>query len=284
MKQKTNTAWLIGGLFLFSIGMTAGFLWDLPLDIAVHNATWLPAILMESFGFYLQYLPPIFLFFCFAKTKTVPLWARILLGVIATLGGAALIVYSGTRLFKRETPAAGLILIVFALLFALCCFVLIRALRQTAFLQKATFICAWGTVYLLVSTLVINVLKLIWNRTRFDDMLALGDFSHFTAWIHPFGMGGSSFPSGHVAAACSIFILILCCDVFPFFAKHRTMFWSISWAYIAWMALCRIVIGRHYLSDTVMAAFVMTVLFFAMTRNVIYRNSLNTLRNQTQVQ
>ncbi|MEG1548838.1 MAG: phosphatase PAP2 family protein [Ruthenibacterium sp.] len=283
MKQQTNRNFLILGFFLFCIGMTAAAFWDLPLDAALHHGTWLPAVLMECFGFYPMYLPPIFLFFCLAKTKTVPKWARFLFAVLAVCGGAALIVYAGNGLVKRAVPHFGAILCGFSLVFALCCALFIFALRDGVFLQKIKFVCAWGCVYLLLDGVFINVLKLIWNRTRFDDMLALGDFTAFTAWYRPFGAGGTSFPSGHVAAACSIFVLVLCCDVFAAFAERRLLVWSGCWAYIAWMALCRIIIGRHYLSDTLMAAFVMIILFFAMTQNRFYRSALARLhQNQTE--
>lgn len=283
-EQKTNRALLIFGFCLFCLGMAAAALWDLPLNTAVYHGTWLPAVLMECFGFYPLYLPPIFLCFCFAKTKSVPRFARFLLALVGVLGGGALIVYSGIGLVQRDVLYAAALTNGFAFFFALCCAALILALRNAIFRLKMIFICTWGTVYLLCNTVVINGMKLIWNRTRFDDMISTGDFSSFTAWYHPFGAGGTSFPSGHVAAACSIFILLLCCDVFYYFLQHRGLVGSICWVYIIWMALCRIVIGRHYLSDTLMAAFVMTLLFYAMTHNRFYCDSLTRLRQKTQME
>ena len=40
--------------------------------------------------------------------------------------------------------------------------------------------------------------------------------------MQPFGNGGSSFPSGHTAAACSVFILTLACDVCLKWNRRRT--------------------------------------------------------------
>lgn len=69
--------------------------------------------------------------------------------------------------------------------------------------KKLEFVCLWGTVYLLAGLAAINIIKAVWQRTRFDDMLTAagggfeGAFAQFTSWMQPFGNGGSSFPSGH---------------------------------------------------------------------------------------
>ena len=98
-----------------------------------------------------------------------------------------------------------------------------------------------------------------------------GAFAQFTSWMQPFGNGGSSFPSGHTAAACSVFILTLACDVCLKWNRRRTLVWALCWAYVAFMALCRLVIGRHYLSDTLAAAFVMLLLYLGMRKTKWYR-------------
>ena len=105
-------------------------------------------------------------------------------------------------------------------------------------------------------------------------MLAAGDFSRFTSWLQPFGQGGSSFPSGHTASACGIFMLLIVCDVSARFARRRGLVWAVCWAYVAGMALSRMAMGRHFLSDTVMAAGVMAALFLALTHTGAYRKSL----------
>ena len=103
------------------------------------------------------------------------------------------------------------------------------------------------------------------------DQPEVGAFAQFTSWMQPFGNGGSSFPSGHTAAACSVFILTLACDVCLKWNRRRTLVWALCWAYVAFMALCRLVIGRHYLSDTLAAAFVMLLLYLGMRKTKWYR-------------
>ena len=144
--------------------------------------------------------------------------------------------------------------------------------------KKLQSVCPFrGTVHLLAGLAATNIIKAVWQRTRFDDMLTAagggfeGAFAQFTSWMQPFGNGGSSFPSGHTAAACSVFILTLACDVCLKWNRRRTLVWALCWAYVAFMALCRLVIGRHYLSDTLAAAFVMLLLYLGMRKTKWYR-------------
>ena len=51
--------------------------------------------------------------------------------------------------------------------------------------KKLEFVCLWGTVYLLAGLAAINIIKAVWQRTRFDDMLtaAGGGFEGDTYFI-----------------------------------------------------------------------------------------------------
>lgn len=141
-------------------------------------------------------------------------------------------------------------------------------------LGRARFVCFWGTVYFAAELIAINLLKLVWARTRFDDMLAAGDFSRFTSWLQPLGRAAPAFRPATRPPACGIFMLLIVCDVSARFARRRGLVWVVCWAYVAGMALSRMVMGRHFLSDTVMAAGVMAVLFLALTHTGAYRKSL----------
>ena len=69
-------------------------------------------------------------------------------------------------------------------------------------------------------------------------------------------------------------MLLIVCDVSARFARRRGLVWAVCWAYVAGMALSRMAMGRHFLSDTVMAAGVMAALFLALTHTGAYRKSL----------
>ena len=233
------------------------------------------AILMEAFGYYPLYLPAAGLALCSMADKRLALLWRALGGAAALAGCAALALHSFTGLCRRSVPMPALFTCAVWLVLAVGGALALRCAGSSAArLGRARFVCFWGTVYFAAELIAINLLKLVWARTRFDDMLAAGDFSHFTSWLQPFGQGGSSFPSGHTASACGIFMLLIVCDVSARFARRRGLVWAVCWAYVAGMALSRMAMGRHFLSDTVMAAGVMAALFLALTHTGAYRKSL----------
>ena len=273
----TRAHWL--GLILFAVGMAAGALWDLPLNHALYSPSFLPAILMETFGYYPLYLPTVGLVLCAAADKRLSPALRALCAALAVAGCVGLAIYSYLGLMERDAPLPAVFTCIAWLLLTACAIPGLRyAMASAARLGRLQFACFWGTVYFALELTVINLLKQIWARTRFDDMLATGDFSHFTSWLHPFGNGGTSFPSGHTASACGIFVLLILCDVSVRFARKRGMIWVLCWAYVGGMALSRMIMGRHFLSDTVMAAGVMALVFYILTHTAPYKKSLaNTL-------
>lgn len=276
-----HTAYAVGTL-LFCFGMAIAAMWDLPLNEAVYAPQGMPVILMETHGFAVLYLPTILWLFVFArrlKEEHKPIAVRALLYVLAFCGAAVLVWYGWHGLVKRAVPGAWVWnLGVFVLAFFVCSMALYRGRTQW---RRVEFALRWGMLFMIFNNIIINAAKLVWNRTRFDDMLAAGDFSPFTAWYEPFGNGGTSFPSGHTAAACGIFVLIFLCDALPALTPRRTWAWGICWAYIVWMAASRIIIGRHFLSDTLAAACLMTLLLLCIRRCRMYRAQLARLEHST---
>ena len=59
--------------------------------------------------------------------------------------------------------------------------------------------------------------------------------------------------------------------------RRRTAVWAGCWAYVVVMGVSRVVIGRHYPSDTLAAMFVMTLLLFAVRSSRPYRRRLEKL-------
>lgn len=275
--RKTNFLPAAIGLLLFFVGMAAGAVWDLQINRAVYSPSLPPAVWMESFGFYPLYLPAVLWVFT-AALRTDKGSVRAACLVVCAGGAAGLWAYSAHELGKRGVPALTPCLVVWVVLAALGA-LYARAVRSggPALGARLSFSMGAGFAYLAAQTVVVNVLKVIWARTRFDDMLAAGDFSQFTAWFQPFGNGGSSFPSGHTAAACGIFALIFVCDALPSWNRRRALVWTGCWTYVALMAVCRVVIGRHYMTDTLAAAFVMTLLLAAVRASAPYRKRLAAL-------
>ena len=279
IKQGTNRTFVTLGLLLFAVGMMCALRWDLALNVALYHPTWMPAILMETHGFYTLYLPCL-LWLCFLGARRVQekasLWQGVVLFVSAG-GVAAFLFWYGLHGLEKRAIAHA-----FAWNAGIWALLLLGGvallLYSKGHLRVLEFAFRWSVVFMAASNTVINLMKLIWDRTRFDDMMAGGTTDAFTSWLRPFANGGNSFPSGHTAAACGIFVLVLLCDVLPAWGKKRTLVWSVCWIYIAFMAFCRIVIGRHFLSDTLMAMFVSAALFLALFKSKFYTAAVQKLQ------
>jgi len=108
----------------------------------------------------------------------------------------------------------------------------------------------------LVTLVVINLLKGLWGRVRYRDMMAAGSFDDFTAWYVVNGINGhKSFPSGHTSNVVLLFYL-------TYFAKYlrssrkRTIV-IVGCALTLWAAVTmvsRVAVGAHYLSDVTAGA------------------------------
>lgn len=91
----------------------------------------------------------------------------------------------------------------------------------------------WGALYFIVASAasagVVQVLKHLFARARPEDMIVTSDFG--------------SFPSGHVANAATIAIVVGV--IVP-----RTWIWALGAVYTVLMALSRTYLGAHWLTDT----------------------------------
>ena len=123
----------------------------------------------------------------------------------------------------------------------------------------------------------INVLKYIWGRPRYREMMADGDFAltAFTPWykINGFTLHGHhSFPSGHTCSAANLLVLCALGEVFSEQEKKTTMYAFFCAVYIFAMAYSRMVLGAHFLSD-VAGGFFIGFLTYAVARYVYFDKS-----------
>lgn len=281
MKKKIPPVfWLAPALAVFFAGFALAAFYDLAITRALYNPNNLFAIFMEGFGWYPAFLPALFYFallLCAPAGAQKP-WSRAGAAIVLPCGFAAMYHSSYGTLVKRGLTtgpanprtwgwlAAGL---VFAALLLWLAGRLNAGQRQ-----KAKFWALCGFCYMLANQALINLIKAIWQRTRFDDMLATGSFAAFTPWYQPLGNGGSSFPSGHTANAVSILLAIVLLDMAAVYGKRRMAAYAACWLYIAAMAFARLVIGRHFLSDTLAGAGIMALLFFALRLTPFYKKGL----------
>ena len=129
------------------------------------------------------------------------------------------------------------------------------------FLVMRTF----ALTYMMSYLVVIFALKVLFGRDRYEDIITGGEYV-FAEWFRPvFLSSGSSFPSGHTAAAMGIVILLLLPFLFEFAKGLKLPLFIFCYAYAFLTAFSRLVMGRHFLSDTAMAIMVMTVVFIVLT-------------------
>lgn len=176
------------------------------------------------------------------------------------------------------------------------CFVAI-AIEISAFLvlnrlQQNTLknLFKWAVIVIvvcLISNLMVKLLKIIVNRTRYRAMLYVGDteFTYYTNWFKfnkntfpslvSFGEDFfKSFPSGHACAAASIFNLCL----LPQFLKNnnkkvKISLILISTIYTVVVCFSRVLCGAHFLTDVLIGALI--AICFVFLVNLLFNKIFN---------
>lgn len=284
MKRKHYTFlfWLIPAVIVWAIGFAVAARYDLAIDQAINNTLNPIAISMEAYGAHVVFLPAVVLLglLGFGAHRSVHILVRIG-SVVCYLGGTSYMFYHGYEKLVHRGALSGsidvktivLILLWVALFYGIA-YVCRRISHNPRLYRKVLFWAICGTVLLVANQVIINGAKLVWQRTRFDDMQALGSFDKFTPWYRPLGNGGSSFPSGHTANAVSILLPVLFCDLSEKWKPYKSLFYIFGWAYIAFMGYTRMQIGRHFLSDVLAGAGIMALVFWFLHSSSFYKKWL----------
>ncbi len=119
----------------------------------------------------------------------------------------------------------------------------------------------------------VNLVKTIIYRVRFEY---LRDASEFQPWYLPeFSIGSShainSFPSGHTASGAMIMVIVLIPIFIPKFKKLLIPLGLIAFGWSVASAMGRIVLGKHYPSDTIFAMLMVYGIFllaYKMTKTL----------------
>ncbi|MEG0617058.1 MAG: phosphatase PAP2 family protein [Oscillospiraceae bacterium] len=260
------------GIFVFIVLMIIGLFVDLPLTNALYHPQFMPSVLMECFGTLPLYLPFLLFFSLAASDNKIKSKLRIIATGFGLCASAAVVFVGVSGLIKRKyIPDMSVGYVAGAAVFIMCVTIMFLFRCKDNTKPKLYFLFGVGCVYSVLGTVIINILKLIWKRTRYDDMLALGNFDKFTSWLQPFGNGGTSFPSGHTAAASIIFVLIVGCSLFAKWQGKEKLVWTLCGLFVAFMAINRLIIGRHFFSDTVAAAFVSLVVLEIIINSKTYK-------------
>jgi len=152
-----------------------------------------------------------------------------------------------------------------------------------------------------VSNAIVQIMKAVWSRQRFRTMVdnemnasliaAYGDkFAGFAPWYKPQSLFPSpirdeayiaahkaidsdsfhSFPSGHTVAAAASYAIIILPIMYEKLKKYNTLFWLLPTLYTITVAISRIIMGAHYLSDVLFGGYI-GLAIAALTRYIIVK-------------
>lgn len=235
--------------------------YDLAINHALSNSESVYGLLFVSLGEFPAYiiLPMCGVIWFYAdlgiKDRRLLIVARVASAILVWLGffiwGAM-----GSRI--TETPKVIELSALYSILFAFFTLLLGKYLKInfTKYVRFAVF----ALFVMLVSLVVIRLIKIGWGRMRYRDMLKVGNFSGFTPWYIPNGYNGNtSFPSGHTASACNIFIFVIL-----FKGKHRYIANAIALLFVVLTMFSRIVVNAHFLSDVLIGGLVSYLCYFVI--------------------
>lgn len=113
-----------------------------------------------------------------------------------------------------------------------------------------TAVAVIGVIVMTIQLVTVDVMKNLWGRVRFRDLLTDGSYDRFTAWYVINGKNGNkSFPSGHTGGAGMSYLLMLLPFVHKKWSKRRAFCFWFPFVYTSAVAYTRLVMGAHYLSD-----------------------------------
>lgn len=124
--------------------------------------------------------------------------------------------------------------------------------------QAALFI-----VFVIAEVLIVNITKVIWGRPRMRSLESIEQFHYWYQIAGPAaGEEFKSFPSGHTANG---FTMIMFGALIPQDKRQ----WQIGFTTFAllWgicVALSRVLLGAHFLSDVIVGGYIAVVLFYLL--------------------
>ena len=176
-----------------------------------------------------------------------------ILGFIVSLGGSAYAGYHISYYFFPDNPnwwfGWGMGLFIGLIVLYIGQFIAVEEDLKKAFIILSFA----GIIIMFVHLGFVEVMKSLWGRVRFRELLQLGSYEAFTPWYKINGITGSrSFPSGHTGGASMSYLMML----FPFVSKkwdkRKKLCFFIPLVYTGMVAFTRLVVGAHYLSDVTM--------------------------------
>ena len=143
----------------------------------------------------------------------------------------------------------------------------------------------FAVAFAAAAVVVMQVMKNIWCRMRYRDMLKAGSEDGFTPWYKiMFGREDmiedgdyTSFPSGHTSSAAHIFLFAALCDIIPGWDRKGVRIGvNIGCtAFTVVVAISRIVANAHFLSDVLVGGYLTYLIFVALRRAFFGKGKYN---------
>ena len=278
----TKTAKMIYGGVLAAVAvlLVFGTLYDTAIAQTVYQPDNFMAKIFESAGIF----PPfifvssmfVVLFFMAGYSEKKQTVKRV---VTAGLSAIPYLVYGfmASETYLSALWARAIVAVGAAAVLTPLTFLVFRKKSQDTLKKLTVFLIFASIVSVLSSLISINVLKYVWGRPRYREMMAEGDFflDAFTPWYHINGLslhGHHSFPSGHTCSATNLLVLCALDEVFPMETNKKKTITFLVCMYIFTMAYSRLVLGAHFLSD-VTGGFFIGFLVYAVAKYVYFNKS-----------
>lgn len=233
---------------LAAAAMVVASFFDLKIDIALNDPSNPFAVWLYRTGeFPSRLICPIagaVIFRCTDKKAVAAIGAALCLGGSAYMG-----YYIGKHFFVEEYRMAFSLL--WGIGFGVAALYAVRFVTVPDEFKRLLFTAAViGVGVMTAQLLTVDIMKNLWGRVRFRDLLSSGSCDGFTAWFVINGKNGNkSFPSGHTAGAGMSYLLMLLPFIDKKREKYRAVYFWCPFIYTSAVALTRLVMGAHYLSD-----------------------------------
>lgn len=145
--------------------------------------------------------------------------------------------------------------------------------RQTIIKLASVFI-----IVIFANIIIINIIKIPWGRARYR-LVAVNDQVYFMPWYQPgttlkdtlVAQGVlkeefKSFPSGHTANASCMLLISLLPVLSSKLTNKKNILFITGFIWTLLVALSRISMGAHYLTDTMIALLVGLIVFIFVTK------------------
>ncbi len=131
---------------------------------------------------------------------------------------------------------------------------------------------AWLLILLVFSEMIFaNIIKSIWARPRMRSITDISDFNHWyeiNGWTNDNEL--KSFPSGHTANAFVVLAYMMFIPYIKSIKMNYFLIGAVIWGTL--VALSRVVLGAHFLSDVLVGSYI-TIFIFILLERIFFRNT-----------